>query len=438
MTCLSGKLASLSQKTNRIRTDNFDFMKEIAGLPNLSQTVLLIEGFNWECGREGLSVLTEFNKHRDYFVDNHIRAIFWLYENELSEFTQDATECWILRQRVVDFSELPQAASQPVQALDTFWQEAGDSLPGSELTDESYAHILDLAKKNQANADHANRLLSQGILGWRKGNSQKAIKYLRLAAGIAKILGNKSLQSQCQNALALANTKAGNEEDAIRSYENAANLSPKSGYLWNNLGQLLARKERNEEAITAFKKAVEVSPQDFMSWDGLGHVYLKMGLHQNAISAFEKALEISPTCEFSWSGIGQAYLESGQLEKAAIPLGKAVKLNPRAVDTWRNLASALPDWIASGTPCPSTSRRLKPTRRKPSCGRNSVDCTCRPRITWKAYPPCRRQSPCAPSARWAGSTWHAPISRWVITIQPPRSTRKPSPWSMNRENAPTC
>ncbi len=334
---LSGKLASLSQKTNRIRTDNFDFMKEIAGLPNLSQTVLLIEGFNWECGKEGLSVLTEFNKHRDYFVDNHIRAIFWLYENELSEFTQDATECWILRQRVVDFSELPQAASQPVQALDTFWQEAGESLPGSELTDESYAHILDLAKKNQANADHANRLLSQGILGWRKGDSQKAIKYLRLAVGIAKILGNKSLQSQCQNALALANTKAGNEEDAIRSYENAANLSPQSGYLWNNLGQLLARKERNEEAITAFKKAVEVSSEDFMSWDGLGHVYLKMGLHQNAISAFDKALEISPTCEFSWSGIGQAYLESGQLEKAAIPLGKAVKLNPRSVDTWRNL-----------------------------------------------------------------------------------------------------
>jgi tetratricopeptide (TPR) repeat protein len=347
-TLLGDKLSSLSQKIQRIRTDSFDFMAEIAGLPNLSQTVLLIEGFKWDCGQEGLSVLTEFNKHRDYFVDNHIRAIFWLYEQELSEFTQDATECWILRQRVVDFVDLPhqlapqqpapqQPAPQPTQPLESFWQEAGESMPGGELSDESFTHIVDLAKKNQANAEHANRLLSQGILGWRKGNSQAALKYLRVAAGIARVIGNHALQSQCQNAIALTNAELGNEEDAISAYENAANLAPKSGYLWNNLGQLLARKERNEEAITAFKKAVETTPQDFIGWDGLGHVYLKMGLHQNAISAFEKAIEISPTYELSWSGLGQAYLESGQLEKATIPLGKAVKLNPHAIEAWRNL-----------------------------------------------------------------------------------------------------
>src|SRR5450759_3098187 len=56
---LREKLESISQKTHLIQTsfnNQFDFLDQISELPNLAETVLIIDGFNWECGPEGVRV----------------------------------------------------------------------------------------------------------------------------------------------------------------------------------------------------------------------------------------------------------------------------------------------------------------------------------------------------------------------------------------------
>jgi len=339
-TLLREKLKEIAQKTHSIKTSDtnqFDFLSQISQLPDLSQTVLLIDGFNWECGAEGVSAFKEFNNHREYFIDNNIRAIFWLFENEVSDFAANATECWILRHRVVEFVDVPQHDQGLVQSLESLWQSADHSPADEYLSNSSPEKILNLLDRKKGNASHANALLSLGILFWRKGNSRRSLKYLQAAAEMSILLGNHPLQAQCQNALALVQTELGNIDEAVSAYQRAISLSPESEFLWNNLGQLLAKNERNEEAINAFKKALSCSPQDFLSWDGVGHIYNKFGVYQNAISAFERALEIAPYYEFSWAGIGKAYLESGQLENAKDSLRKAVELNAHLIDAWINL-----------------------------------------------------------------------------------------------------
>ncbi|HEY5270239.1 MAG TPA: tetratricopeptide repeat protein [Anaerolineales bacterium] len=339
-TLLREKLKKISQKTHSIKTSHgnqIDFLSQISQLPDLSQTVLLIDGFNWECGTEGVRVFEEFNKNREYFIDNNIRAIFWLFENEVSDFAANATECWILRHRVVEFVDVPQQDQGVIQSLESLWQSADNSPADEYLSDVSPDEILNLQDSEKVTSSHANALLSLGILFWRRGNPQNALKYLQASAEISILLANHSLQAQCQNALALVQTELGNIDDAVSAYKRAISLSPESEFLWNNMGQLLAKNERNEEAINAFKKALSISPRDFLSWDGAGHIHIKLGLYQNAISAFEKALEIAPYYESSWAGIGRAYLESGQLEKAEGSLRKAVELNVHLIDTWINL-----------------------------------------------------------------------------------------------------
>jgi len=339
-TILREKLKNIAQKTHSIKTNNldeFDFLSKISQLPDLSQTVLLIDGFNWECGTEGVRVFKEFNEHREYFIDNNIRAVFWLFENEVSDFAANATECWILRHRVVEFVDIPQQAQGLIQSIESL-RLGADSSPSDEyLPDNSPEEILNLQDSEKENASHANALLGLGMHFWRKGNPQRALKYLQTSAEMSTLLATPSLQAQCQNALALVQTELGNIDAAVSAYQRAISLSPKSEFLWNNLGQLLAKNERNEEAINAFNKALSCSSQDFLSWDGVGHIYIKFGVYQNAISAFEKALEIAPYYEYSWAGIGRAYLESGQLEKAKGSLCKAVELNAHLIDAWINL-----------------------------------------------------------------------------------------------------
>lgn len=338
---LEEKLKNIAQKTRSIKSgkaNQFDFVSQVSQLKDLSQTVLLIDGFNWECGVEGLSVLREFNKHREYFIDNNIRAVFWLYENEVSDFAENATECWILRHRVVEFVDVPQPGQGAAQSIESKWLKAENPPADKKSSDNSPQKILNLQEGEKVNTSHANALLSLGILFWRKGNARRALKYLKASAEISKLLSDQSLQAQCQNALALVQKELGNIDDAVSSYQRALSLSPESEFLWNNLGQLLAKNERNEDAIQAFNKALSCSPRDFLSWDGVGHIYLKLGVYQNAISAFEKALEIAPYYESSWVGIGKAYMESGELEKAENSLRKAVELNVRLTDAWINLA----------------------------------------------------------------------------------------------------
>ncbi len=337
---LREKLERIAQKTHPIKTNynnQSDFLSQISHLPDPSQTVLLIDGFNWEGESEGVRVYNEFNKHREYFIDNNIRAIFWLFENEVSGFAENATECWNLRHRVVEFMDVPQQDQGLIQSIESVWQSADNSPADEYLSDDSPEEGIKLKDSEKVNASRANSLLSLGILFWRKGNPQRALKYLQASAEISTFLANHSLQAQCQNALALVQTELGNIDQAVSAYQRAASLSPKSEFLWNNLGQLLARNDRNEEAIIAYKKALACSPDDFLSWDGAGHVYTKFGDYQNAISAFEKALEIAPYYESSWAGIGSAYLESGQLEKAEGSLRKAVELNAHSIDAWINL-----------------------------------------------------------------------------------------------------
>jgi tetratricopeptide (TPR) repeat protein len=341
---LSEKLKNISQKTHSITTnfsDQFDFLSQISQLADLPQTVLLIDGFKWDCGEEGVRVFKEFNEHREYFIDHNIRAIFWLFENEVSEFASNATECWILRHRVVEFTDVHQQIEGSDRSSELQIPD-GEKTPDPErCTQNLPEETMNSLDSENEKASHAKALLGLGMIFWRKGNSQRALKYLQTSVEISNLLADQSLQAQCQNALALVHTELGNVDEAISAYQHAISLSPESESLWNNLGQLLAKNERNEEAINAFSKALSCSAQDFLSWDGLGHIYNKFGVYQKAIDAFEKALEIAPYYEYSWAGAGKAYLESGQLEKAETALGKAVEINPELVDAWMNFGKCV-------------------------------------------------------------------------------------------------
>ena len=341
---LSGKLNQIGQKTHYVTTsvnDHFDFLSQISQLPDLPQTVLLIDGFNWECGTEGVSVFKEFNKYREYFIDNNIRAIFWLFEKEVSDFATNAMECWILRHRVVEFMDLPQNDRGSIQSNDSPCQAQENPIMVEKVNSDSNRGKNEPSKVENKNASHAKGLLNLGLLFWRKQNTTRAFKYLHESIQICQSLGDNDFQSQGHNALALIHSELGNTEEAISSFRNAITLAPESSKLWNALGQLLSKCEKNEEAIQAYKNATSCSPQDYLSWEGIGYVYIKLGEFQNAISAFEKALAISPNYASAWAGKGDAYLKSEQLEKAESSLRKAVELNTHQLAAWSNLGRCL-------------------------------------------------------------------------------------------------
>jgi tetratricopeptide (TPR) repeat protein len=339
---LSDKLRDIGQEAYVIKTnenDPFDFLSLVSRHPNLTKTVLYIDGFTWECRSQGIGALEEFNKHREYFIDNNIRAIFWLVENEVCEFAATATECWNIRHRVVEFMDIPSQEENP-PSPEAFLGSSVElkNAPAGEVSMIS----LDQAKADGTdNESRANASLRLGVLFWRSGKLTRSLKYLNEAVKRSARSGNQTLQAHCQNALALVYTEMGKVDQAISAYEAALELTPDSGSLWSNLGLLLARKQRNDEALLAFKKALEYSPQDMITWDGIGQIHLARGDFREAIPAFTRALEITPDFGLSLAGLGKAHLVTGQVELAEPALRKAVEINPTSWQAWKDLGVCL-------------------------------------------------------------------------------------------------
>jgi hypothetical protein len=110
-------------------TTNPDFLPLISRVEDTSNAVFFIDGLKWECRQDGSNIIKEINKQREYFIDNSIRAVFWLLEDEVSNFATNATECWILRHRVVDFTESSQEFGDLMEVLGSVWEQGEVSNP---------------------------------------------------------------------------------------------------------------------------------------------------------------------------------------------------------------------------------------------------------------------------------------------------------------------
>jgi len=61
----------------------------------------------------------------------------------------------------------------------------------------------------------------------------------------------------------------GRDADAIELYQKAAQLTPRVGAIWINLGAVLAAGGKRDEAVAAFRQALKVSPNDPVALEGL-------------------------------------------------------------------------------------------------------------------------------------------------------------------------
>jgi tetratricopeptide (TPR) repeat protein len=340
---LEQRLSDLGQTIFPIHaqeTTNPGFLSLIDRVQDSSNAVFFIDGLKWECRQNGSNIIKEINKHREYFIDNSVRAVFWLLEDEVNNFVTNATECWILRHRVVDFTETPQALCNLLEVLESVWEDGElnnlDKIPLPSSPNE----LLRIIETPELGIQYSNHALTLGILCWRNGNSTVALKLLKASQEIAELHQDNNLQAQCQNAIALVQTSLGNLEEAISAYLQSSMFSPKTGINWSVLKRLLSNGGDSEEALLACKKALMIAPNDFMSWFDLGNIFIKLNQYQNAILAFKRSLAIAPDYKDSLVGIGQCYLNQGKYDLAINACKKAITLDVQLIQAWLILSKA--------------------------------------------------------------------------------------------------
>jgi predicted Zn-dependent protease len=214
------------------------------------------------------------------------------------------------------------------------------------------------ARPGNDDAEAGRRLLAQG-------KAAEAIPLLQKAAG--EYPGN----AEFQNLLGRALWSAGNREDAVKSYADAAGLDPafRLGY-----AQALETVGRLDEATTEFEAALAAQPGSAIVQEGLGRLYYrrgefakavpllevlaaqthdpvvlqqlayaaeKTGDRERAIATYRDVLEVEPRADIARGLLAESLLAAGRKDDAIGVLQEGLRRSPEAPVLQRGLGSVL-------------------------------------------------------------------------------------------------
>ena len=178
---LENRLHNLGQSAYHIKIKNqksADVSLLISELANLSNVVFFVEGLRWGAGEDDRCTYRILNKSREFFIENQIRVVFWLTENEAIDLAHFAPDYWSFRHRVIEFVDSPKSEPDRPHVLESAWQGVGEFTDTTEDLDAKIALrmalLTDLPEGSKSTSARANLLLTLGMLHWRRGDYEKA------------------------------------------------------------------------------------------------------------------------------------------------------------------------------------------------------------------------------------------------------------------------
>jgi tetratricopeptide (TPR) repeat protein len=296
---LADRLKKLGQGVRQIEVNSGspDVAHEILRSNDLDRTVFFISNVDWGGAEDGKETYKALNLYRELFVENKIRAVFWLTMNEAVNLPNHAPDFWAFRHQVVEFESARafKARNLPVGIL--LWHEQDSSGPADQTRDKIRARekLLDeLPGRPESLATRLELLYGLAQLYWGLGESTKAFQLLSSGASLAENDQLGRIRSWLMNGLVIIHY----EQREFRRCEEMLNdllgQAQTDGVLLLNLCATLCTLGKNQEAISAGRKAVELEPASPRIWNRLGYVYVSMGKPDEAVPFFKQAIELSP------------------------------------------------------------------------------------------------------------------------------------------------
>jgi tetratricopeptide (TPR) repeat protein len=164
--------------------------------------------------------------------------------------------------------------------------------------------------------------LQRGFIKLNQGNLKGALDNFR------RVLQKDAKSVEALNALAVAQYRLNQFQDAVMSLHAAILLRPTQSNLYGNLGAVLYGSRDFLGAVTSFQKAARLDPKDAFAYYGMGLSLIQQRDYRKAIAAFQRAVIINDQDAHSYYGLGYVHFQLGDLPAAIAAIGKAKQRNP--------------------------------------------------------------------------------------------------------------
>ena len=140
----------------------------------------------------------------------------------------------------------------------------------------------------------------------------------------------------------------GRHEEAIRCYDTALELEPKSPKVWNNKGSALSALARRKEAFECFDKALAIDSRFAMACENKGRELHLLGRLDEALHCYDKALSLDSGDAGAWQKKGSVLAAMGKHADAIACYDRALAITPRSLESLYNKGLSLM-WLGKST-----------------------------------------------------------------------------------------
>ncbi len=311
-TALQERLEKLGHSVIRITVDNdnSDIPHQIVAMHASPSVVFFVSNLDWGSGEDRKDAYRSLNIYRELFVDNHIRAVFWLTTNEAATLARFSPDFWAFRHRVIEFvgQRIPRQMRLPAGVLLWDMQSAVDPYDTLEARIAVREELLGrLPGNNEARSARIDLLSSLGCLYWLGGNSAKASELLAAGLELAGPQHGGMVRASLLNGQAVIAYDAGQYARAVELLQAALQDNPDEPHLLVNLSAASSALGRNQEALTIAKKAIKAGARDARVWSALGYIYAATGKYDEAVGAFGRAIDLAPRAAVHHLGLAICY-----------------------------------------------------------------------------------------------------------------------------------
>lgn len=313
-----------------LEINNFEnnFIEFILQQNNMENTVFFLSNIGWGGGEDEKNGYRTLNIHRETFIIQNIKVIFFLTLNEATDLPDYAPDFWAFRHRVLKFGT-PQAHNQkkpPARLMIWHLENTFSSKSNKESKISSLNELLmGIPNRAESVSVRVDLHYELSYMYWYVGDFLNATKVIKDGIDLAKTYDCDFVESlvKLKNGLAIINYEQGNYQPALELLDTMIEKDPSDCLLILSQAVILFAMGKRYLGIKKGEKAINACAENFRVWNSLGYLYYYAGNMENAITCFLKAIKISPTTGYLFESLALCYLAVGLNSKADVQLDKA-------------------------------------------------------------------------------------------------------------------
>jgi tetratricopeptide (TPR) repeat protein len=173
---------------------------------------------------------------------------------------------------------------------------------------------------------HAQTLHLLGLVAHRQGRAGEAVEHIRMA--IARDGRDPAFHHNLGNIF-----KALDPAAALKCYERALVLDPRSVDTLYNLGNTCQELGRLERAVACFERALRLRPDSVELHNNLGSALQDLGRLDEAVACYRRALGLLPDAVEALDNLAGALRAQGRLDAAEAEYRRALALRPNRIES---------------------------------------------------------------------------------------------------------